>query len=344
MSIDYSAKGRGHVRDGDSDQDKKINMAQLEHSVDVETITSIDLFSDKFKFADGEERSYQNFGIYDQDEVGSCTSNAVAAAYRYMLQRHGLHDFQPSRLFLYYLARTPDETIKKAGFEVDMRGSYYESLKLNPPTLAIREDSGSKIRENVRILARLGVPSEAEWPYSIDSKADEKDKFPEASNVARCPTPETLFTSIKKQIEFHYVRPMVGDGSLKCWKQCIANGYPILCGIDEFDGFQKATTTETFRAVTPAKDTKYITGHTVLVVGWNDEKEDGDGHNGCFKVQNSWGKNDKWDGFFWMPYTWLTTESPHIDEYDDDDKPKPNKMAYSPWVLVDREDLVKGVH
>jgi C1A family cysteine protease len=258
-----------------------------------------------------------------------------------MLQRHGLPDFKPSRLFLYYLARTPDATIKNANFELDERGSYYESLKSKPPTLPIQDDSGSKIRENVRILARLGVPSEDDWQYNINIEAT-NDIFPVESNVAKCPSPDTLFTDIKKQMEFFYARPMIG--STHCWKQCIANGYPILCGIDEFEGFEADTTTGNFSAVTPAKDGKYKTGHTVLVVGWDDNKQDGDGQQGCFRVQNSWGTSDKdhWDGFFWMPYSWVTTDSPHVDEFDAQGNPKPNKMAYSAWVLVDREDLVQG--
>jgi C1A family cysteine protease len=86
--------------------------------------------------------------------------------------------------------------------------------------------------------------------------------------------------------------------------------------------------------------------HTVLIVGWDDDYQDQNGKKGFFRVQNSWGTvKDKdpmeaWDGYFWMPYDWVTVESPLEDQ--DEKPPKRHKMASTPWVLVDREDLSQG--
>jgi C1A family cysteine protease len=335
MTNNYSIRGRGLIPDEDDANDKFINMDNLHNH--VLPTGRLSIFDHKFKFANSEEKSYQSFGVYNQGQVSSCTSNAVAAAYRYMLQRHDLPDFKPSRLFLYYLARTPDATITSAGFALDQRGSYYDSLESNPPTALMLNDDGTKIRENVRVLAKLGVPSEDEWPYDINKTATH-DVYPADSNVAK-PPPATLFKNIARQIVFHYVRPHIGD--VDCWKRCVANGYPIICGIDEFDTFEDSTCKETFCAITPTQDVGYKTGHTVLVVGWDDEKLDGRGQKGFFRVQNSWGTDsaEKWDGFFWMPYSWVTTDSPHRWT-DDNGNLRTNKLAYSAWVLVDRSDLV----
>jgi hypothetical protein len=346
MATNHSLKGRGHIPDQDDAQDLMINMKALHADVNLGNISSIDLFTNKFTFADGQEKSYEPF-VYNQEQVNSCTSNAVAAAYRYMLQRHCAPDFKPSRLFLYYLARTSDETITKAGFTDEERGSYYADLKFHLPKEPIVKDSGSGIRENIRILAKLGVPSETDWPYNIDfpSAKDEVSKeevFPATSNVASCPHPKTLFTDLPKPFKFHYVRPM--RDILDCWKQCIANGHPIICGIDEFEGFQKLTTKAPFCAKTPTKEDIYDTQHTVLIVGWDNDHQDNDGKKGCFKVQNSWGTDpdNEWDGFFWMPYDWVSVDSPNVSRDDDGVLAKPNKMVSSPWVLVDRADLVQG--
>jgi hypothetical protein len=91
----------GHIADGDSDQDKMIKMAVLHDNVDLTDHACIDIFKNQFLSANGQMSPYKYFDVYDQGEAGSCTSNAVAAAYRYMLQRHGMNDFIPSRLFMY---------------------------------------------------------------------------------------------------------------------------------------------------------------------------------------------------------------------------------------------------
>jgi C1A family cysteine protease len=338
MPNTYSVKGRGLVPDDDDKNDKYIEADKLHHDVDMNKLTSMDIFRDKFKFADGQLGSYETFGVYNQGNISSCTSNAVSAAYRYMLQRHRLPKFEPSRLFLYYLARTPLPTIIKSGFRFDQKGSYYESLQAKPPSEFMIYDEGTMIRENVRILARLGVPPEHDWPYNINIESND-GVFPKESNVAK-PPPAALFKNIQQQIVFHYVRPHIGD--LKCWKQCIANGYPIICGIDEYARFEESITTGDFCAVTPAQGDAYETAHTILLVGWDDNKVDSHGNKGFFKVQNSEGTTEKWDGFFWMSYSWVTTDSSRLYP-DDEGNLVSYKLAYSPWVLVDRTDLVSTV-
>src|SRR4051794_6098085 len=49
--------------------------------------------------------------VYDQEQLGSCTANAIAAAIEFDLLRQGLHDFMPSRLFIYYNEREIEGTV-----------------------------------------------------------------------------------------------------------------------------------------------------------------------------------------------------------------------------------------
>lgn len=74
--------------------------------------------------------------IYEQGELGSCTANALAAAYE--TDRPGT---TPSRLFIYYGERRREGTIA--------------------------EDAGATLRDGVKTLAQDGVCPEKVWPYDV---------------------------------------------------------------------------------------------------------------------------------------------------------------------------------
>ena len=79
--------------------------------------------------------------IYDQGPLGSCTANAIAAAIEFERIRQELHDFVPSRLFIYYNERAIEGTVDS--------------------------DSGAYIRDGIRSVAKQGDCPETEWPYVV---------------------------------------------------------------------------------------------------------------------------------------------------------------------------------
>ena len=83
--------------------------------------------------------------VYDQGELGSCTANAIAAAFEYVQLKEGLPDFMPSRLFVYYNERVLEGTVG--------------------------EDSGAMIRDGIKSVHKLGVCSEDTWKYDIEQFA-----------------------------------------------------------------------------------------------------------------------------------------------------------------------------
>lgn len=85
---------------------------------------------------------------YDQGSLGSCTANAALYAFRRVLQVNGQPDWDASRLFAYYNARTDD---------------------------CKSEDSGASIRDVIKGLAKYGVCHEKTWPYVISKFATEPD-------------------------------------------------------------------------------------------------------------------------------------------------------------------------
>lgn len=84
-------------------------------------------------------RPLELFGLYDQGHLGSCTANAIGAAFHYDQVKQGLKTFTPSRLFVYYNERKMEGTVT--------------------------EDSGAYIRDGIRSLHRIGCCAESHWPY-----------------------------------------------------------------------------------------------------------------------------------------------------------------------------------
>ena len=79
--------------------------------------------------------------VYDQGDLGSCTANAIAAAYEFETRKQALADFMPSRLAIYYGERVIENTVKS--------------------------DAGAEIRDGMKVIAKSGVADESLWPYDI---------------------------------------------------------------------------------------------------------------------------------------------------------------------------------
>lgn len=79
--------------------------------------------------------------VYDQGQLGSCTGNAIAAAFDYERKRQAEPFVNPSRLFIYYNERAIEHTT--------------------------RSDAGANIRDGIKSVNATGVCPESEWPYDI---------------------------------------------------------------------------------------------------------------------------------------------------------------------------------
>jgi len=77
--------------------------------------------------------------VYDQGQLGSCTANAIGAAFQFNLMKQKAQVFMPSRLFIYYNERVIENTINI--------------------------DNGAQIRNGVKTLNKLGVCNEDDWTY-----------------------------------------------------------------------------------------------------------------------------------------------------------------------------------
>jgi C1A family cysteine protease len=198
-------------------------------------------------------------GVYDQGRLGSCTANAIAAAFEFDLLKQGLTDFMPSRLFIYY-----NERVKLGTVDVD---------------------SGAMIRDGIKSVSKQGVCAETSWPYDVSRFTEEPPKACYDEAVGNRATSYQRVLPILNQL-----------------KGCLANGYPIVFGFRVYESFETEDVAQTGVVPMPRSDEQALGGHAVLATGYDDA-------TGRFLVRNSWGSGWGQDGYFTMPYAYLTERS-----------------------------------
>jgi C1A family cysteine protease len=195
--------------------------------------------------------------VYHQGRLACCTGNAIAAAIQFdRARKRLLPDFVPSRLFIYYNGRSLEGTV--------------------------RHDRGSRIRDGIKSIARLGVcPEDPHWPY-------DEGKF------ARKP-PLRAFRAAVEHRALHYRRL---SHNLTQLRACLASGYPFIFGFTVHVDFEGKALARTGTMQLPRHGARPLGGHAVLAVGYDDHRE-------RFLVRNSWGPNWGRGGHFSMPYAML---------------------------------------
>jgi len=84
--------------------------------------------------------------VYDQGQLGSCTANAIGAAFQFeMLKQDAKNAFMPSRLFIYYNERVIEH--------------------------CVNSDNGAQIRDGIKSVHHQGVCPETVWPYDTNAFA-----------------------------------------------------------------------------------------------------------------------------------------------------------------------------
>jgi C1A family cysteine protease len=193
--------------------------------------------------------------VYNQGELGSCTAQAIAGAIEFDQLRQGLAEFTPSRLFIYYNERVIER--------------------------AVDIDAGAMPRDGIKVVASLGAPPEADWPYNIDRFADEP--------------PARAYLEAERHRVSRYER-LPRDTELMLG--CLASGFPFIFGFAVYESFEGPEVARSGRLVMPGKGERVIGGHAVLAVGYIQRES-------RFIVRNSWGPTFGMDGYFTIPYQYL---------------------------------------
>lgn len=193
--------------------------------------------------------------VYDQGQLGSCTGNGIAGAVEFDQRKQGSKEFTPSRLFIYYNERVIEGTVN--------------------------QDSGAQVRDGIKSVATLGVPSETDWPYDIAKFADKP--------------PPIAYTDAKQDITKLYSRVAQ---NLSQMQGCLAEGYPFVFGFTVYESFESEAVAQSGEVPMPAPGESVVGGHCVVAVGYDNTQR-------VFIIRNSWGSDWGVNGYCFMPYEYL---------------------------------------
>ncbi|MDH6128277.1 C1A family cysteine protease [Kitasatospora sp. GP82] len=84
-------------------------------------------------------------------------------------------------------------------------------------------------------------------------------------------------------------------------KGCLAAGFPFVFGFTVYSSFESPEVAKTGEAPMPSPSDQVLGGHAVLAVGYDDSTQ-------RFLVRNSWGPDWGLDGYFTLPYAYLTEQ------------------------------------
>ena len=148
------------------------------------------------------------------------------------------------------------------------------------------EDGGSVIQLAMEGLRKFGACSESLWPFETD-------------NVLRKPGDDAYQDGAPHRVHDMAQVPL----ELETWKQALAEGKPIVFGIELFDTFDDCTDRGGVVPMPAPTDLtrKKHSGHSMCAVGYNESEK-------VFIIRNSWGSDWGDGGYCYMPYGYLLNE------------------------------------
>ena len=85
----------------------------------------------------------------------------------------------------------------------------------------VSEDSGAQIRDGIKSVAKIGAPTEADWPYDIKKFAERPP--------AKAYTDAKLDRAVQYQRVVHTLQQMQG---------CLASGFGFVFGFTVYESFE----------------------------------------------------------------------------------------------------------
>jgi C1A family cysteine protease len=146
----------------------------------------------------------------------------------------------------------------------------------------INSDEGAMIRTGVKVCNKVGICAEKLWPYKVR-------KFKTAP-----PATADADAATRKISEYLRITDLTGV------KNSLAAGYPVIFGFAVYDSFESDKVATTGMVPMPTTKEKMLGGHAVLAVGYDNKSK-------MLIVRNSWGPNWADDGYFYLPYGFVTS-------------------------------------
>jgi len=205
--------------------------------------------------------------VFDQGQEGSCTGNGWAGVWAFF-----------ELLDLKQKCAAPEE-FSTTSFVPASRQFIYYCERDHEGTIA--QDAGSQISTGAWVLANIGCCDEAIWPYSQDNweTKPSTEAYEEAAN--------------------HKILNSFALNDFLDIKHCLADGYPVICGIEVFDNIESDEVAQTGILNMPTAEDKLQGGHCVVIVGYDDSTS-------RFKIRNSWGTTWGMNGYFTVEYCYIS--------------------------------------
>jgi len=146
----------------------------------------------------------------------------------------------------------------------------------------VDSDAGAMIRDGIKSVAKQGVCTEDSWPY-------------DTARFTVQPTRDCYTAALSNKALAYQRVPQ----TLNQLRGCLAHGYPFVFGFSVYESFESAEVAKTGVVSLPVAGEGLVGGHAVLAVGYDDG-------SGRFLVRNSWGSGWGQDGYFTIPYAYLT--------------------------------------
>lgn len=194
--------------------------------------------------------------VYDQGSQGSCVANGCGALADALCLAAGYQLGRPSRSHIYYQARA------RRGWQAS--------------------DTGSYVRDGLKVIAQEGVVPESEFPY-----------FDSVYNVQPNDIIEemALRTRIAPYAAVAQNPPAI--------MQALADGHPIVFGCTVYSAFENVGADGLLYM--PDGDDWPIGGHCMVGVGYSRQRA-------MALVRNSYGGDWGYEGHLWMPFDYLCSK------------------------------------
>ena len=146
----------------------------------------------------------------------------------------------------------------------------------------VNEDAGAEIRDGIKVVNSQGVCPELNWPYN-PSQFTTKPIL-ECYDIAK-QHPAVLYHSVNQD--------------LHSLQQVLASGFPVVFGFTVYESFESDVVAKTGIMGMPKRHEQTLGGHAVLCVGYDNAKKQ-------MIVRNSWGPTWGDQGYFHMPFDYIT--------------------------------------
>ena len=168
---------------------------------------------------------------------------------------------------------------------------YAKARALNPGTPL--RDTGTTLTAMMTVLQSQGTLTESQWPYS-------------GTNIF---TPPTIVPNANSQLDV-IKRLRITNSSannLVTLKSALANGNPVVISIRVYSSFMTNNVFVTGIVPSPSKKDRLLGGHAICLIGYNDIYQ-------RFYFYNSWGTYTGINGYFTIPYGYVSNPS-YAGEY-----------------------------